>query len=294
MLLGLAAIWGASFMFIKISVRDISPATAVLGRIGIGAITLGLAAALRPRLREGFAALRTHWWPLLVVGVFNTALPVFLLFWAETRIDSGTAAMLQATAPLFTAVLAFFWVHSERVSGGRLIGLLVGFGGVALLVGTLEGGSVVAGLVVVFTALCYAAAALYAGRHLAHLPVMVVSLGTLAVATLVLLPAGIADLPDEAPGWKSIAAVVVLGTVGTGFAYLLYYAIVSGAGASRAILITYLVPGLAVVYGAVFLGEALTWSSVTGLALILGGVALGTGAVALGRRSAAAARSVAE
>lgn len=285
MLLGLAAVWGSSFMFIKVAVRDISPATAVLGRVAIGALTLALVAVFSSRIRGGTGLLRGNWLPLVVVGIFNTALPIFLLFWAETRIDSGTAAVLQATAPLFTAVLAFFWVHSERASGERLAGLVVGFAGVAMLVGTLQGGSVVAGLAVVGSALCYAAAGLYAGRHLSHLPTEAVALGTLTVATLALLPAGLADLPSTMPGWKSIASVVVLGTVGTGFAYLLYYGLVSGAGASRAILITYLVPGMALVYGAVFLDEALTWSALGGLAAILAGVALGTGAVAMRRRA---------
>jgi drug/metabolite transporter (DMT)-like permease len=289
MLAGLAAIWGASFMFIKVSVRDISPATAVLGRLAVGSLTLGFVAAARSELREGLRAIRAAWWPMTVVGVLNTALPVFLLFWAETRIDSGTAAVLQATAPLFTAVLAFFWVHSERASGERLAGIVVGFGGVGLLVGTFEGGSAVAGLAVVGAALCYAVAGLYAGRRLSHLPALGVAFGTLVISTLVLVAPGVAEVPSEMPGWKSVASVIVLGAVGTGLAYVLYFAIVAGAGASRAILITYLVPPMALFYGAVVLGEELTWSALGGLALILGGVALGSGAVALRRRSAPAA-----
>jgi drug/metabolite transporter (DMT)-like permease len=142
---------------------------------------------------------------------------------------------------------------------------------------------VLAGLAVVAGAVCYAGAGLYAGRHLAEVPVMIVALGTLVVATLVVLPAGIAQFPSETPGWKSIASVVVLGVVGTAFAYLLYYGLVAGAGASKAILITYLVPPMALVYGTVVLGEALTWSALGGLALILTGVALGSGTVALRR-----------
>jgi drug/metabolite transporter (DMT)-like permease len=183
-------------------------------------------------------------------------------------------------------VLAYFFVHTERVSGQRLAGLAVGFGGVALLVGTLSGGSAVAGVAVVASAFCYAAAGLYTGRRLADVPVLVVALGTLAVATLALLPAAVVQRPTDVPGWKSIASVVVLGVVGTAFAYLLYYGLVAGAGATRAILITYLVPPAALLYGTVFLGEELTASAVGALALILGGVALGTGALVLGRRHA--------
>ncbi len=286
MLLGLAAIWGSSFMFIKIAVRDIAPSTALLGRLGLATLALLVFALVRTPLRETASAFRTYTVPLVVVGVTNTALPVYLLFWAETRIDSGTAAVLQATAPLGSALFAFLFVHAERVRGQRLVGLVLGFAGVGLLVGTLPSGSIIAGLAVVASALCYAGAGLYTGLRLATVPTLTVALGTLAVATLVVLPAGIVQRPSETPGWKPIASIVVLGLVGTAFAYLLYYELVSGAGASRAILITYLVPPAALIYGVVFLGEELTVNALCALALILGGVALGTGAFALRRRRA--------
>jgi drug/metabolite transporter (DMT)-like permease len=288
MLFGLAAIWGSSFMFIKIAVRDIPPSTALLGRLALATIALLAVSLLRTPVRETASAFRAYALPLVVVGVVNTALPVYLIFWAETRIDSGTTAVLQAVAPLGTALFAFLFVHAERVRGQRLVGLFLGLAGVALLVGTLPGGSIVAGLAVVVSALCYAAAGLYTGLRLAEVPTLSVALGTLAVATLVVLPAGILQSPTETPGWKPIASIVVLGLVGTAFAYLLYYELVSGAGASRAILITYLVPSAALLYGVVFLDEALTVEAVAALALILGGVALGTGALALGRRRPAA------
>ncbi len=284
MLLGLAAIWGSSFMFIKVAVRDIAPSTALLGRLGLATLALLVFALVRTSLRETASAFRTYTVPLVVVGVTNTALPVYLLFWAETRIDSGTAAVLQATAPLGSALFAFLFVHAERVHGQRLAGLVLGFAGVGLLVGTLPGGSIIAGLAVVVSALCYAGAGLYTGLRLATVPTLTVALGTLAVATLVVLPAGIVQRPSETPGWKPIASIVVLGLVGTAFAYLLYYELVSGAGATRAILITYLVPPAALIYGVVFLGEDLTVNALCALALILGGVALGTGALALRRR----------
>jgi drug/metabolite transporter (DMT)-like permease len=284
MLIGLAAIWGSSFMFIKVAVRDIAPSTALLGRVALGTLALALLTPFLLPAHELLSTVRRYAWPIAVVGIVNTALPVWLLFWAETRMDSGTAAVLQSTAPLFSAVLAYFFVHTERVSGHRLAGLIVGFGGVALLVGTLSGGSVVAGIAVITSALCYAAAGLYTGKRLAHVPVLIVALSTLAIATVALLPAGILQRPSDMPGWKSIAAVVVLGVVGTAIAYLLYYGLVAGAGATRAILITYLVPPTALLYGVVLLGEHLTASAIGALALILLGVAIGTGALVPGRR----------
>lgn len=287
MLLGLAVIWGSSFMFIKVAVRDIDPATSALARVALGALVLAAIVPLRMPAGDAARSLRLNWLPLAVAGILNSALPFFLLFWAETRIDSGTAAVLQATAPLFTALLALFFVHAERVGGLRLVGLIVGFAGVALLVGTGPAGSAVAALAVLVTALCYSVAALYTARRLGGVPTLIVAFGSLVAATMVSLPAGLARLPEQTPGWKSIASVLMLGVVGSAFAYLLYYAVITGAGASRAILITYLVPPMALFYGAVFLGEGLPRESLGGLALILAGVALGTGAVATRRASLA-------
>ncbi len=151
--------------------------------------------------------------PLVVVGIANTALPVYLIFWAETRIDSGTTAVLQATAPLGHRALRFP-VRPRRArtrpAPGRALSRSAPASGSSS--GTLPNGSIVAGLAVVTSALCYAAAGLYAGVRLAGVHTLTVALGTLAVATLALLPAGVAQRPTETPGWKSIAAVVVLGT----------------------------------------------------------------------------------
>jgi drug/metabolite transporter (DMT)-like permease len=288
MLFLLAAIWGSSFMFIKVAVREIAPSTALLGRLGLAALALLAVSLFREPLRKTWNAFRAHAVPMLVVGIVNTALPVYLLFWAETRIDSGTAAIFQATAPLGSAVFAYFFVHAERVNGQRLVGLFLGLAGVGLLVGTLPSGDVIAGLAVVGSAMCYAAAGLYTGLKLSDVPILTIALGTLAVATLAVLPAGVVQAPGETPGWKPIVSVVVLGLVGTAFAYLLYYELVSGAGASRAILITYLVPPAALIYGVAFLGEELTVQAICALGLILGGVALGTSALAIRRRRQAA------
>jgi len=279
MLLALSAIWGASFMFIKVAVREIDPVTTVFGRVALGALVLAAVVPLRMPVREAEAALRADAVSLLIVGVLNSALPFWLLFWAQTHIDSGLAAIIQASAPLFTALLALAFVRSERVSGLRLAGFVLGFAGVALLVGAAPRGSVVAGFAVVGTALCYAASGLYAARRLAHAPSLVTALGSLVAATLVTLPPGLALLPDEMPGWKAIGSVVALGVAGSALAYLLYYAIIAGAGASYAILVTYLVPPMALLWGALLLDEGVGAADLGGLALVLAGVALGTGTV---------------
>ena len=201
----------------------------------------------------------------------------------RTRLDSGLTAIIQASAPLFTALLALRFSRGDRVRGSRLAGLVVGFAGVALLVGGRPSGQIVAALAVVFSAVCYAAAALYAGRRLRGVSPLVTALGTLAAATLATLPVGLFQLPSHMTSWKVTASVLTLGIAGTGLGYILYYGLIAGAGASRAILITYLVPTFAVVYGAVLLGEPVTGAALGGLALVLAGVGLGTGAVRLGR-----------
>jgi drug/metabolite transporter (DMT)-like permease len=283
MLLALAALWGASFMFIKVGDRELEPITLVGFRMALGALTLVPIVLVTVGGRRTLQELRAAASPLIVTGLFNSAIPILSITWAETRIDSGLTAIIQASAPLFTALLALRFSQDERVRGSRLLGLVVGFAGVALLVGGQPSGSALAGLAVVFSAVCYAATGLYAARRLRHVSPLVTALGTLTAATLATLPVGLFQLPDHVTGWKVTASVLTLGIAGTGLAYILYYGLVAGAGASRAILITYLVPTFALVYGALLLGEPVTAAAVGGLALVLAGVGLGTGAVRLPR-----------
>jgi drug/metabolite transporter (DMT)-like permease len=289
MLLALASIWGASFMFIKVGVRGgLAPSTLVLLRLALGALTLAPIVLVRVGADEAWRQLRSAAGPLLLTGAVNSAIPIWSLSWAETRIDSGLAAVIQASAPLFTALLALAFVRSERVRGARLAGLLVGFAGVTFLVGAQPQGKVTAGLAVVFSSVCYAIAALYAARALRRISPLVTALGALSGASLLMVPGGIAQWPDSTPSAKVIASVLVLGVVGTGMAYVLYYGLLAGPGASYSILVTYLVPAIALAYGVVLLGEPLTAAALVGLGLVLLGVALGTGTLRPRRRRIAA------
>jgi drug/metabolite transporter (DMT)-like permease len=286
MLLALAALWGASFMFIKVGVRELAPGTLICFRLALGTLTLLPVALVTVGARDLRRQLRAAAVPLLLVGLFNSALPITVLAWAEKRVDSGLAAVIQASAPLFTALLALRFSRGEIVTGSRLVGLLVGFGGVAMLVGVQPSGDVLSAAAITFTAFCYAVAALYSARALAEVPPLVTAVGALGSATLMLLPFAIAQPPDGLPGWKVTWSLLALGILGTGVAYVLYYALLAGAGASRSILITYLVPALALGYGAILLDEPVTVAAVAGLALVLGGVALGTGVARPLRRRA--------
>ncbi len=273
LLLTLASIWGASFLFIKLGVDEVEPAVVVLGRLVVGVTVLVPVVLLRGAIPD----LRAMWIPCVVLGALNNAVPYWLIAFAETRIDSGLAAVIQAAAPILTVVLATRIDPSQRVRGLRLVGVAVGFVGVALLVGVQEGSQLVGALAVLGTATCYAVSVLYAGRTVRSFPPLEVAIGQLGVGMLLALPFGLAQLPSEAPPAKAVAAIVALGALSTGVAYLLYFTLIARAGASRAILVTYLVPAFALVYGTVFLDEPVTVSALAGLVLILGGTALGTG-----------------
>ena len=277
MLLALAALWGSSFMFIEIALRDLAPSTLILLRMAGGAVALAVWIAFSG---HHFGALRRYAWPLALLGLVNTAVPFFLIAWGQQYIDSGLASIFNASAPLFTALFALGYDRSQRSTGMRLVGIIVGFTGVVLLVGfELSGGerAVVGGLAVVAASACYGIGGLYAGRRFAGLPPSLVAFGALLWSSAFVLPLGAAQA--TVPGWESVLSVLYLGVAATGAAYLLYFGLIAGAGASKAVLVTYLVPSLALLYGAVFLDEKVTAIAIAGLALVLAGVALGTGAV---------------
>lgn len=281
----LSAIWGASFLFIKLGVEELEPSVVVLGRLVVGT------AVLLPLLwgRGGLTPLRGRLRPLLVLGLVNYVLPFWLLGYAELRLDSGLTAVIQAAAPLLTVTLAARIDPSQRASGLRLAGFAGGFVGVVLLVGAQPAGDVTAALAVIGTALCYAVSVLYAGRTVRDLPPLQVSIGQLATAAVLIAPIALLQLPAELPTSRAVAAVGLLGALGTGLAYLLYFRIIASAGASRAILVTYLVPAFALGYGGVLLGERVPATALGGLVLILGGTALATGAARVGRTRGEAA-----
>ncbi len=273
LLLLLSAIWGASFLFIKVSVDVLEPSVVALGRVALGALLL---LALLPR-RGGLRPLKGHLVPLLILGAVNNALPFWLLGFAETSLDSGLTAVIQASAPLCTVVLAARIDRTQRVTGVRLAGVGVGFVGVVFLIGLQTGGELIAAFAVVGVAVCYAFSVLFAGRTMREVPVLQASFGQLAFASLLLAPFGLAQLPETMPSANVLLSVLALGVLGSGIAYLLYFSIIASAGASRAILVTYLVPAMALIYGAIFLAEPVTIPSLVGLVLILSGTALATG-----------------
>jgi drug/metabolite transporter (DMT)-like permease len=278
-----ALLWGASFLFIKVAVRELQPATLILGRLGLATLALAAIVPFAVGGRETLRQVRGHAGWLAAVGLVNVAIPFWLLSWGETRIDSGLASIIQASVPIFNAVIAFGFFREVRVTGSRLLGVGIGFLGVAVLVGAQPHGKAVGALAVCGMALCYAVGQLLAGRHLQPVAPPVVALATTATAALLALPLGVVQAPHHAPGWKTIGSVVALAVPLTAIAFLLFYAIIAGAGAAYASLVTYLVPPIALTYGAIFLDERFGLSAFVALLLIFAGVVLGTGRVRLRR-----------
>jgi drug/metabolite transporter (DMT)-like permease len=273
----LGAIWGASYLFIKIGVRDLSPAMVAWARIALAAAVLVPLAA-----RSGALAVARGsgivW--LAVVGAIQVAGPFILIAAAEEEISSGLAGILVASAPLFTALLAIRLDHEERSSGLRLVGVLLGLGGVAVLLGVdLNGSSaeLLGGVAVLVAALGYAVGGFLVKKRLAAVPPIGLAAWVMVASTVVLLPAAIATAPSSAPGIGPVAAVAALGVLGTGIAFAIFYALMGSIGPARTFIVTYLAPGFAIAYGAIFLDEAITVSTLAGLALILGGSYLAAG-----------------
>jgi drug/metabolite transporter (DMT)-like permease len=287
LLLILTGLWGSSFLFIEVALDDMEPSVLVALRLLAAALVLVPFMAVREGTRTAFAQLRAGWRPLVVLGAINAALPFTLIAWGQKHIDSGIAAIANASVPIFVVLLAIRFRPSEKVTGARTLGILAGLVGVAVLAGANPEGSwwAAAGtLAVVVASFLYAAGALFAQTHVEDLdPILLVTGSTLAAA-IMLAPLAIAQAPDSLPAWEAWAAVTVLGVGGMALGQFVYYVMVEQHGSTKASLVTYLLPGMALVLGIVFLDEPLTVAAVAGLALVLLGVALGSGLLRPSRR----------
>jgi drug/metabolite transporter (DMT)-like permease len=278
----LGAIWGSSYLFIKVGVRDLSPAVLIEIRL-LCAVPVLIAFAVS---RYGWAGLRAAWRPGAVLGVLNAAVPFTLIAWGERYVDSGTAAVTNSSVPIWLAILAIWFVPSERSTGLRAVGVGLGLAGVAILAGVHPPGGwkgVVGSAAIIVASISYAAANLYAGRRMAAGGPVLAAV-SMTVAALVLVPFALASLPSHAPGWKPVGSGVALGLLGTAVAQILSYRMIRLYGSSRSVLVAYMLPAFALLYGAVFLSESLTWQKLVGLILILGGVGLGSGVWQVRRR----------
>lgn len=274
----LGLVWGGSFFFIKVAVTSVAPLTFVWLRVTIAAAAL----LLFLRLRDGrWPISRTVIGPLTLVALLNNVLPFILFAWANTQVASGLTSILNATTPIWGVLLAHFFTRDEPLSRHSLVGVALGFGGVALMIGPELfgnlGTNLLAQLACLVGAFSYAVAGVYARRFK---PMKVapaaVTAGQLAIAALIMLPlAMIVDQPwlRPAPPLEAWASILGLALLCTAFAYVLYFRLIDTAGAGNALLIPIIVPPTAILLGALFLGEALHARDFAGLGLIALGLA---------------------
>jgi drug/metabolite transporter (DMT)-like permease len=273
-LFGLAAVWGGSFLFIRVAVPVFGPLPLVTARLAIAAVVLFLGLRVTG---HSFKGLREHPFRLLILGGINAALPFSLVSAAELHLSASLASMLNATVPLFGLLLGVV-VLREPLSPLRLAGLVVGFSGVATLVAFGSDGparaSVFGVIAMLVSALSYAASGLYTRRFLAHVAPPVLALGQQLGALAWLVIPVWWKLPTRQATAPALWSVLALGVMSTAFAYLLYFQLIARVGAVPTFTVTYLIPLFGALWGALFLHEPVTRGMVIGLALVLSSILL--------------------
>ncbi|MGH6954353.1 MAG: DMT family transporter [Alphaproteobacteria bacterium] len=276
LLVTLSVLWGGSYFFAEIALSELPPLTVVLGRVGIAALALIAAArALGHRLPRSPAL----WGSFLVMGAFNNLIPFSLIVWGQTTIGSGLAAILNATTPLFTVVLAHGLTRDERLTRGRAVGVLSGFAGVVIMIGPQAldsfGDSVLAQLACLGAALSYALAGIY-GKRFRGIPPLITAAGQVSATTVMIAPLVlILDRPWSlaVPAAETWGAVMGFALLSTALAYRIYFRVLAAAGASNLLLVTLLIPVSALALGVAVLGEAVEPGQTIGMVLIGAGLA---------------------
>jgi drug/metabolite transporter (DMT)-like permease len=278
-LFALGAIWGASFLFMRVAAPEFGAIPLIAARVGIAAVFLLIVLSRRGSVAD----LYTHATRLTFLGAINSAIPFTLFAYAVLSVTSGFASVLNATAPLFGALVAFLWLR-DRPSPMRIAGLIVGFLGVLVLVwGRLSVGdgtgtsAVLAGLA---AAVLYGIAANYTKKRLAGVDSLVIATGSLIAATVLLCPLALLYWPNNPPGIVSWVSAVLLAVICTGIAYILYFRLLTRIGPAKTLAVTYLIPAFGVLWGHLLLDEPVTASMIAGCAVILAGTTLATGVLA--------------
>ena len=287
LLLLLAAMWGASYLFIKLAVEDIPPAAMTDLRLSMAAVLLFGYLAYREGAVAAVGQLRAAWLPCLVLGIINAAIPMTLVAWGETHIDSSIAGIAQSSVPIFVAILGLRFLPHDPLGRLQTLGLVIGITGVALITGVHPDGGAwaVAGtFAVVLSSVSYASGGIYGQLHVRGTPGAVLATGSMIAGALALLPFALADAPTAVPGATALSALLALVLIPTFLGQLLLFRILRLFGSRRLSLVTFLMPGFAVVYGAVLLDEPVSGAALVGLTLILVGVVLASGQRLVGSR----------
>ncbi len=275
-LLALGGVWGASFLFIKVIVDEVSPIELVFGRLFFGAVAIGAFMFVRRQRPRPGPVILAH---VCVTALVSNILPFALIGWGEERIDSGVTSVLNSTMPIFTAVFAAALLPEERFTPARLLGLVLGFGGVIVLAGEdvvdVTSANALGQLAVIAAAICYGMGAVYMrillrSQDAVSLSALQVIVGTILSVPLVFAFNGIPDYSLSVEAWLSLLA---LGVFGTGFGYIAYLWLIETTGSVRASLVTYIIPVVGLFLGWAVLDEGIGVNTVLGAALIIAGVA---------------------
>jgi drug/metabolite transporter (DMT)-like permease len=277
LLIVLALLWGGSYFFGKVAVEHIGPLTVVFGRVVIAAAILYVVIRARnvpvPSTWEA-------WKPYFVMGLLNSALPYTLIFWGETRISSGLAAILTATVPIFTVIVAHFGTTDERMTPAKAAGISLGMAGVLVIMsedlGSIASGSGLARLAIVGASISYAFSGIY-GRRMKGQPPLILAWGQMCAATVILLPLVlIVDRPWSTAEWHmdAVLSVLALAVFSTAIAYMIFFRLLANVGATNTSLVTFLIPVSSLLLGSLFLDEALVAIQLLGMLLIGAGMAI--------------------
>jgi len=273
LLLLLAALWGGSFVFMRVAVPSLGPIPLAYVRVSLAAIALLILAFAQRRVPP----FRTRWREFAVVGVVNSALPCALFSYGQLYVTAATGAILNATSPFFAAIAAAFWL-GEALTAKKIAGMTLGITGVVILVGwhpeSVSREVALALAACLAGAVCYALAGVYIKRKLTGVPSFAIACASQVMAAIALMPAlPFTSVPGPLTGIV-LANVVALALASTALAYLIYFKLIADAGPQRALTVTFLIPLFGVLWGYVFLGEALTASMLAGGALVVAGTAL--------------------
>lgn len=297
LLVAMSVLWGGSFFFAKVVLAELPPFTLVLGRTALAA---GVLLVVLHGSGRRFSGDWLAWRAYFAMGALNNVIPFSLLYWGQTQIASGLAAIFIAMTPLFTALLAHALTRDERLTIGKLAGVLLGLAGAVTMVGPVLiaglGVHALAELAVLAAAVSYACAGIY-GRRFKAEPPMLTAAGQLSASALMILPVALlADRPWQLapPGAVVWGALIGLALLSTALGYILYFRILASAGATNVLLVTFLSPPSALLLGVLVLGERLDWGEIAGMGLIFAGLALASGQLGplarrLRRRAAQAA-----
>jgi drug/metabolite transporter (DMT)-like permease len=279
-LLLLASMWGASFIFMRISSPEFGPILLMALRTLTASLFL-LPIVILSKKHKEFKGIKLR---IFIVGMLNTAIPFVLFGYATLTLTGGVTSVLNATTPMFGAIVAYFWFR-DKLSVNAVIGLLIGFIGVYLLVfdkiSVGQQSIVLPTLAALLASLCYGISANYTKQNLSGVSSTVLASGSQIASSIVLIPISLFFIPEQVPSDKAIISVILLGVVCTGIAYIIFFHLIANLGPSKAITVTYLIPAFGLLWGYLFLNEMISISMLIGCGFILIGVALATGVIKL-------------